>query len=130
MEVDTFAASAHSPWTVNDKDPSSLLVHCLNKSAAGVGVFEGIVLKGHLEDRCVVVPDMVSDPGALAAANIEVAAVTGPAQTGTVLVLDDIHWTFPRRLAYSLLEKNSQGVVGVAGAAVASHRSFLTPVRT
>ena len=115
---------------MNDKDPSSLLVHYLNKSAAEVGVFEDIVLKGALEDRCVVVPDMVSDLGALAAANIEVEVVTGPAQVGTALVLDDTHLTFPRHLAYSPLEKSSQGVVGAVGVAVASHHSFPMLVRT
>jgi hypothetical protein len=114
---------------VNDEDPNSLLAHCPNKTAAGEA-FADIVLKAGLEDRCVVVTDMVSDLGALAAANGEAEAATGPDQVGIALVLDDIHLTIHRRSAYSQMVKNNQGVIDVVGGAVASHHSFPTLVGT
>ena len=80
-----------------------------------------IVLEGDLGDQCVVEMDKVFDLGGPVAADIEAEAVTEPDHVGVALALDDTHLTWPRHLAYSRFEKDSQGVVGVLVVAVASH---------
>ena len=74
------------------------------------------------EDRLAEVKDMVGDPDVLVAVNIEVGAGTVPGLAVPVLVLGDVHLTWPHRWA-CLREEGTRPAVGGEELAAASHHA-------